>query len=420
MSLGLFAFATFVFLLPHLRTRRNFAPAVCTVTAAVPACSLECRTANVTSPSFPRNATAAIALSGIGSAPCQTAAACGEETFACRFRVDDSTRAISVRRDRGTLSLGFVVFTALGLVVLAGLAFWLIGSACGAVGTASGPKVRAVIFLAPGLELSEITRVARWRWPNLDVRGLDFDCVAGERADQFFVTVRRVFGTPERAGKRGVVFAVKANAHSDAQVLKAVPRSWFRVAVLPALDVCLAGIAGDDAQVGEVLAEEAEEGMGSPKMVSSLGGTVGVGAGFRQRNKLLEAETTYRELARLCSVEEGNFDFVYSAVEAASVAKKYDQIVCEAFGPVVGRRTTLLAAGIRAHRALDRFGSFMLNGILACNWHSDPRERKRAGSSGDSENGEKEQRSFSRQNSSHSLSAESALEPQVLREQKQG
>lgn len=278
------------------------------------------------------------------------------------------------------LSLGFIVFTSLGGAVLCGLFVWLVASHCGAVGTHSGSTVRAVIFLAPGFELSEVTRVARWRWPNLDIRGLDFDSVAGERADQFFVTVRRVFGTPERAGKRGVIFAVKSNARSDRQVLSAVPVAWFRVAVLPPLDVCLTGIAveaPEDAHgMAQGAAEAAEEGVTGPSMTSGVAEQgMTLGAGFQERNKLLEAETTYRELALLSSEEEGHFDFVYSDV---GDMRNYNRIVSSAFGPVVGLRTSVLASAIRLRRSLDRFGSFFLNGILACSWHRDPGEGKRA------------------------------------------
>lgn len=376
MAAGLVIIALAVFFVPHARVRRDYAPAACTEIAAVPSCALECRIANVTAPEFPAGASALLARDGIGRAPCESAVECGGGAFACRFKVVATAPEVvlAVRKEPGAFSLGFVVFMALAAVVLALLCVWLCADFMRYCGLKSEHKLGAVVFLPPGIELFEVTRAARWRWPNVATRGLDFASVVTERPDQFYVTVRRVLGHACKPEMRGVIFVVKANGRTDEQVLEAVPQDWFRVLVLPPLEVI----------TSQFTAPAAEEAGAEPDTPPAAGADVnpgsvtlpvevqqpdlmrrpaGLGAGFQERNRLLEAETAYRELTRLSNEDAGLFDHVHTSMKAKDLTN-YPRLVRDICGPVIGLRTASLAWSMRVRRTVHGIGSSILRLVM--------------------------------------------------------
>lgn len=375
MAAGLVVIAFAVFFVPHARARRDYAPAACTEQAAVPSCSLECRVANVTAPEFPAGASALLARDGIGRAPCESAVECGGGAFACRFKVVATAPEVvlAVRKEPGAFSLGFVIFMALAAVVLVLLCVWLCADFMRYCGLKSSEKLSAVVFLPPGIELFEVTRAARRRWPNVATRGLDFSSVVTERPDQFYVTVRRVLGHPCKPEMRGVIFVVKANGRTDEQVLEAVPQDWFRVLVLPPLEVI----------TSQFTAAPTAETSGEPQTPPAFGGELnpesvtlsveaqpdlmrrpaGLGAGFQERNRLLEAETAHRELTRLSKEEAGLFDYVHTSIKVKDLTN-YPQLVRAMCGPVIGLRTASLAWSMRMRRSVHGVGTRILRLVM--------------------------------------------------------
>lgn len=375
MAAGLVIIAFAVFFVPHAQVRRDYAPAACTEVAAVPSCSLECRVANVTAPEFPAGASALIARDGIGRAPCASAVECGGDAFACRFKVVATAPEVvlAVRKEPGAFSLGFVVFMALAAAVLVLLCVWLCADFMRYCGLKSEHKLRAVVFLPPGIELFEVTRAARWRWPNVATRGLDFSSVVTERPDQFYVTVRRVLGHACKPEMRGVIFVVKANGRTDEQVLEAVPQDWFRVLVLPPLEVITSQFtapAAEDA-CAEPHTPPASGGELNPGSVSLsveaqpdlMRRPAGLGAGFLERNRLLEAETAFRELTKLSNEDAGLFDHVHTSMKAKDLTN-YPRLVRDICGPVIGLRTASLAWIMRVRRSAHSFGSNILRLVM--------------------------------------------------------
>lgn len=375
MACAMVVVALVAFYIPHNRIRRDYTQANCTVQAAEPSCSLECRIANVTSPSFPQNSTGVIARDGKGNSPCDSVALC-DENFLCRFKVleTDSTGQVTltVRSEPGRLSLGFILFVGLAGVVLLLLSVWLCADILRYCGLKSGTKVEGVVFLPPGIELAEVTRAARHRWPIVDFRGLDFSNMVTESEAGFFITVRRILSTPSREGKRGCVFVVRANGRNDMAVMEAIPQHWYRVCCLPPLQVCLGCIgASEDADLssnGAMLSERT--GGGLSERTSAAGGEQSAAeqatspssraTGFEERNQVLGCEMAHRELTRMSSVDAGLFDYVYSDLTVADM-KNYKQLVRSLIAPVVGLRTGIISVGVKFKQTLGQFGNSSLH-----------------------------------------------------------
>lgn len=379
MAAGLAIIAFVAFYIPHARLRRDYAAATCTEQSAVPGCSLECRVANVTAPEFPADASGLIARDGIGHAPCESAVECADGEFSCRFKVVATAPEVvlAVRKEPGAFSLGFVIFMALAGVVIVLLCMWLCADCMKYFGLKNEKKLGAVVFLPPGIELVDFTRASRRRWPNVDTRGLDFASMVTERPDQFSMTVRRVLSNACKPEMRGVIFVVKANGRTDEQVLEAVPQDWFRVLVLPPLEVITSQF------VAAAIVEPSDTEVGQPEPQTPAGASLSttpmtvstesqpdltrrhaaLGPGFQERNPLLEAQTTYRELARLSREDAGLFDYVHSAIRANDLTN-YPQLVRAVCGPVIGLRTATLAWGMRIHRALHGFATCILQTLV--------------------------------------------------------
>jgi hypothetical protein len=185
--------------------------------------------------------------------------------------------------------------------------------------------------------------------------------------------LRRVLGHECKPEMRGVIFVVKANGKTDEAVLDAVPQSWYRLAVLPPLDVLMTQFPGESCGTHPHPQQQPQSPAPPAVFVSSAPGhrvsaehkpelrrgPAPVGTWFLQRNRVLEAQAAHCDLSRLCTADAGLFDYVHSAIRAEDLTN-YPQLVRAVCGPVIGLRSGTLAMFIRVQRKFHSMGSSLL------------------------------------------------------------
>lgn len=323
----------FVFYIPHADIKDRNEAAICVVQSAKLACNKECRLVKVMSESF--SDVGIVERDGRRNAPCDSEKSC-DESFECLYR----TNPLVVREQIPSVSVGFVLFLTIGVVLAIPTLFFALYYSL------SSYPVRVILFVPQGVNVVLLTDSIREVWPPLDARGLKYiDAQWNENTNQMQHAVYRAIESPWIPDKLGMVIVIVAAADNYQAILDAVPQSFYRVLVIPQLEACLKEELGKLQQDDKLDVENNIETNSSKSE--------------HEKNVEEQVRTAHTKLKMMSE----QFDSVYKVGELEMGS--YRWIARRAMSQYVPYKIGCIAIGQRVENNLRSFGEWFLR-VMCC------------------------------------------------------